>query len=61
MIMRLTVGGVPLWQPFLAAGLLVLTTILVVRVVAGMFHAQNVLSGQSFSVRRFARALMGSA
>ncbi len=61
MIMRLTVGGVPLWQPLLAAGLLVLTAILVVRAVAGMFHAQNLLSGQSFSARRFASALLGRA
>lgn len=61
MIMRLTVGGVPLWQPLLAAGFLVLTTILVVRAVAGMFHAQNLLSGQSFSARRFASALLGRA
>ncbi len=59
MIMRLTVGGVPVWQPLLAAGLLVLTAILVVRAVAGMFHAQNLLSGQSFSARRFASALLG--
>ncbi|NIN63315.1 MAG: DUF3995 domain-containing protein, partial [Anaerolineae bacterium] len=61
MIMRLTIGGVPLWQPLLAAGLLVLTAILVVRAVAGMFHAQNLLSGQSFSARRFASALLGRA
>lgn len=61
MIMRLTVGGVPLWQPLLAAGLVVFTAILVVRAVAGMFHAQNLLSGQSFSARRFARALLGRA
>jgi len=61
MIMRLTVGGVPLWQPLLAAGFLVLTTILVVRAVAGMFHAQNLLSGQSFSAKRFGRALLGRA
>jgi ABC-2 type transport system permease protein len=61
MIMRLTVGGVPLWQPLLAAGLLALTAILMVRAVAGMFHAQNLLSGQSFSARRFASALLGRA
>jgi len=61
MIMRLTVGGVPLWQPLLAAGLLVLTAILVVRAVAGMFQAQHLLSGQSFSARRFASALLGRA
>jgi ABC-2 type transport system permease protein len=61
MIMRLTVGGVPLWQPPLAAGLLALTVIFVVRLVARMFHAQNLLSGQSFSVRRFYGALLGRA
>jgi ABC-2 type transport system permease protein len=61
MIMRLTVGGVPMWQPLLAAGLLVLAAILVVRAVSGMFHAQNLLSGQSFSAKRFGRALLGRA
>jgi len=59
MIMRLTVGGVPLWQPLLAAVLLALTAILVIRAVARMFHAQNLLSGQSFSARRFYAALLG--
>ena len=61
MIMRLTVGGVPLWQPLLAAALLALTATLVVRAVARMFHAQNLLSGQSFSARRFYAALLGRA
>jgi ABC-2 type transport system permease protein len=61
MMMRLTVGGVPLWQPPLAAALLALTAVFVVRVVARMFHAQNLLSGQSFSVRRFYGALLGRA
>jgi ABC-2 type transport system permease protein len=61
MMMRLTVGGVPLWQPLIAVALLVLTAILVLRAVAGMFHAQNLLSGQSFGVRRFYGALLGRA
>ena len=61
MIMRLTVGGVPLWQPLLAAGLLALTAIIVVRTVARMFHAQNLLSGQSFSAKRFYTALLQRA
>jgi hypothetical protein len=56
-----TVGGVPFWQPLLAAGLLVLTAILVVRAVAGMFHAHNLLSGQSFSARRLGNTLLGRA
>jgi ABC-2 type transport system permease protein len=61
MMMRLTVGGVPFWQPPLAAGLLALTAIFVLRIVARMFHAQNLLSGQSFSVKRFYGALLGRA
>jgi ABC-2 type transport system permease protein len=59
MIMRLTIGGVPLWQPLLAAGLMALTAVFVVRAVARMFRAQTLLSGQPFSARRFANALLG--
>jgi ABC-2 type transport system permease protein len=61
MIMRLTIGGVPLWQPLLAVGLMVFTAVFVVRSVARMFRAQALLSGQPFSARRFARALLGRA
>ena len=61
MMLRLTVGAVPLWQPLLAAALLAVTTIFVVRAVARMFHAQNLLSGQSFSAKRFYGALVGRA
>jgi ABC-2 type transport system permease protein len=59
MIMRLTIGGVALWQPLLAAGFLVLTAVFIMRAVARMFRAQALLSGQSFSVKRFANALLG--
>jgi ABC-2 type transport system permease protein len=59
MVMRLTIGGVPLWQPFLAAGLLVLTAVFIVSSVANMFRAQTLLSGQSFSASRFVKALVG--
>lgn len=61
MMLRLTVGGVPLWQSLLAAALLAVTTIFVVRAVARMFHAQNLLSGQSFSAKRFCAALLQRA
>ncbi len=61
MMLRLTVGGVPLWHTLLAVGLLVLTVIVVVRAVARMFHAQNLLSGQPFSAKRFYGALLGRA
>jgi ABC-2 type transport system permease protein len=59
MSMRLTVGGVPLWQVLTSLALLLLTTVLVIRAVAGFFHAQTLLSGQSFSARRFFNALLG--
>lgn len=59
MMMRLTVGGVPLWQTLLSAALMVLTAIFVIRAVARMFRAQTLLSGQSFNVGRFANALLG--
>lgn len=61
MITRLAAGGVPFWQPALAAGLLLVTAILIVRSVARMFRAQTLLSGQEFSARRFFSALLGRA
>ena len=61
MMSRLVRGGVPPWQPLLAAAMLVVTILFIVRAVARMFHAQNLLSGQPFSVRRYLSALMGRA
>lgn len=52
---------VPFWQPLLAILLLIGTTVLVVRASAGMFRAQNLLSGQPFKVKYFFRALFGKA
>jgi ABC-2 type transport system permease protein len=59
MMTRLSSGGVPWWQPFVAVVLLILTVVLVVRAVAGMFRAQTILSGQPFNIRRFLLALVG--
>jgi len=61
MMMRLTDGSVPLWQLLLSAALMLATAYLIVRSVAAMFHAQNLLSGQPFSPKRFFRALLGRA
>jgi ABC-2 type transport system permease protein len=61
MMLRLSVGGVPWWQPLLAAGLLLITAYGVIRAVAAMFHAQHLLSGQTFSAKRFFGALLGRA
>jgi ABC-2 type transport system permease protein len=59
MMSRLAAGGVPWWQPPLAAVLLALTAVLVVKSVAGMFRAQTLLSGQPIKLKTFLRALIG--
>lgn len=59
MMMRLTTTGVPLWQLLLSAVLMLATAYLILRAVAAMFRAQNLLSGQSFSLSRFFGALLG--
>lgn len=61
MVMRLTDGVVPLWQLLLSIGLLFITAYFALQMVATMFHAQNLLSGQPFSVRRYLGALAGRA
>ncbi len=59
MMTRLSAGGVPWWQPILAALLLAITAVLVVRAVAGMFRAQALLSGQALNAKTFLKALLG--
>jgi ABC-2 type transport system permease protein len=61
MMARLAAGGVPWWQPPLAAVLLALTAVLIVRAVAGMFRAQTLLSGQGIKVKTYLMALIGRA
>jgi ABC-2 type transport system permease protein len=61
MVMRLTDSVVPLWQLLLSVGLTYLTAYLVLRAVAAMFHAQNLLSGQPFSTKRYFQALVGAS
>jgi ABC-2 type transport system permease protein len=59
MMARLSAGGVTWWHPWLAALLLLISTVLIVRAVAGMFRAQTLLSGQGFNVKVYLRALVG--
>ena len=59
MIMRLTIGGVPFWQPPLGAVLMIISAVFIVRASARMFQAQNLLSGQPFSAGRFFTAFFG--
>jgi ABC-2 type transport system permease protein len=61
MVMRLTDGFVPLWQILLSIGLLFTSAYAALQMVAAMFHAQNLLSGQPFSVKRYLKALAGRA
>lgn len=58
MMMRLVMVPVPFWQPLLAAVLLLITSWLTVRSVAGLFRAQNLLTGGPFNLKIFIRALM---
>lgn len=59
MMTRLAADEIPIWQPVLAALLLILTAIWIVRLVAGMFRAQTLLSGESPSLRGLLRTLAG--
>ena len=59
MMARLSAGGVGWWQPLLAAVLLAATAVLIVHLVAGMFRAQALLSGQTFTLKAYLRALSG--
>jgi ABC-2 type transport system permease protein len=59
MIMRLTDSIVPLWQLLLSAVLLFVSAYFIMKAVSTMFHAQNLLSGQPFSVSRYFQALFG--
>ncbi len=59
MMTRLAAGQVALWQPILSAVLLGFTAWLILRMVARMFRAQSLLSGQSFQLKRFLAALVG--
>jgi ABC-2 type transport system permease protein len=59
MIMRVTIGNVPMWQLLLTVVLMILTAILIIRSVARMFRAQTLLSGQPFSMGKYLQALMG--
>ena len=58
MVTRLTDSIVPMWQLILSAALLLATNILINRATASLFHAQNLLSGQPFSAKRYFKLLL---
>ncbi|HUM70457.1 MAG TPA: ABC transporter permease, partial [Chloroflexota bacterium] len=59
MIGRMSATDVPMWQAVLSAGLQLGAAILLVVLVARLFHARFILSGQTFSMRRYFEALAG--
>ena len=61
MMTRLSATAVPLWQILLAVFLAAVTAWIILRAVAGLFRAQNLLSGQTFNMRLFFLALIGKA
>lgn len=61
MLTRMAAGSVPWWQPPLAATLMAVTALFVLRAVASVFRAQILLSGQTFTVKHFLRLLVNPA
>jgi len=61
MVMRLTDSAVPWWQALISVGLTYMAAWLALDAAAGIFRAQNLLSGQPFSVVRYLRALAGKS
>ncbi len=59
MVLRILEEAVPLWQILLSLGLLGLSAVCIINVVARLFDVQNLLSGQPFSARRYLSALFG--
>jgi ABC-2 type transport system permease protein len=60
MLARLVIGGVPRWQPWLAAALMAIAAVFIMRMIARLFRAQTLLAGQPFSARRYVKAMFGS-
>jgi ABC-2 type transport system permease protein len=58
MLMRLTTTIVPSWQILLSIGLLLLTCLGTILLMARLFRVQTLLSGESISVERAWSALV---
>jgi len=57
MVLRLTVAQVPLWQIVLSMAILIVTAILTIRLMARLFRAQVLLSGEPLNAARLLQAL----
>jgi len=61
MMTRLAAAKIPIWQPILAAILLLVTVILVIRGVAKLFKTQTMLTGQKFTLTAFLKVFLQKA
>ncbi len=59
MMTRLAATSVPFWQIPLSLVILFATVVFVVRGIANVFRAQNLLSGQTFKIKTFVKTLLG--
>ena len=59
MLMRMTATSVPAWHFAVSLGLLAVATAGTIWLMARLFRAQTLLSGERLSVRRFVEALRG--
>ncbi len=59
MLMRIVSAAVPAWQIALSLGLLFLTSLLVIWLMARLFRVQTLLSGESISLQRMWAAFTG--
>jgi ABC-2 type transport system permease protein len=61
MMTRLTSSVVPVWQLLLSIALMIVAAYLIILLVARLFRAQTLLSGQEFNPKVFFKALAGKA
>ncbi len=59
MVARMAATDIPWWQSLIAAILQLAAIIFIIRLVARLFHAQTLLSGQSVSAKQYYKVLMG--
>ncbi len=59
MIARMSATAVPIWQPALSALIQFAFILIAFRLIARLFRAQSLLSGQPFSVQGYYKALLG--
>jgi ABC-2 type transport system permease protein len=59
MLMRMTATSVPAWQFAVSLGLLLVAVVGTIWLMARLFRAQTLLSGEPLSIRRFWSALTG--